>query len=120
VVVAKLEIDEVHRLSLDEYHRIIEAGGFDVGARVELLEGVLARMSPQTQEHENAIAWLNRSHARDRRRGVRGAHRERADAGGVRLRASDGRGRDRALRAAAVSPRDREPADRSVGLVPAP
>lgn len=53
-----LDIDQVHRLSTDEYHRLIEAGGFDEDARVELIDGLLANMSPKTREHENALAWL--------------------------------------------------------------
>ena len=43
---------------MDEYHRILEAGGFDEDARVELLGGLLAAMSPKTRAHENAVAWL--------------------------------------------------------------
>ena len=33
------------RLSLDEYHRLIESGGLDEGARVELIDGLLVAMS---------------------------------------------------------------------------
>jgi Uma2 family endonuclease len=51
---------DVHRFSLDEYHRLIECGGFDEDARVELIEGVITNMSPRTREHDNAIRWLNR------------------------------------------------------------
>lgn len=49
---------DTHRFSLDEYHQLIESGGFDEDARVELIEGVIADMSPKTREHENAIVWL--------------------------------------------------------------
>lgn len=55
-----LDIGQVHRLSTDEYHRLIEAGGFDEDARVELIDGLLADMSPKTREHENAVTWLVR------------------------------------------------------------
>ncbi len=55
---AALDVGQVHRLSTDEYHRLIEAGGFDEDARVELIDGLLADMSPKTREHENAVAWL--------------------------------------------------------------
>jgi Uma2 family endonuclease len=48
----------VHRLSLDEYHQLIEAGGFDEDARVELIDGLVVDMSPKTRAHENAVAWL--------------------------------------------------------------
>jgi len=51
---------QLHRFSLDEYHQLIEAGGFDEDARVELIEGVLLDMSPKTREHEQAIWWLAR------------------------------------------------------------
>ena len=57
---AALDVGQVHRLSTDEYHRLLEAGGFDEDARVELIDGLLADMSPKTREHENAIAWLAR------------------------------------------------------------
>jgi Uma2 family endonuclease len=49
----------LHRFSLEEYHRLIEAGGFDEDARIELIDGLLVDMSPKTAPHENAIAWLN-------------------------------------------------------------
>lgn len=38
---------------------MIESGGFDEDSHIELLEGLLVRMSPRTREHENAIEWLN-------------------------------------------------------------
>lgn len=56
----ELELAQLHRLSIEEYHRLVEAGGFDEDARVELLDGLLAEMSPKTRAHENAIAWLAR------------------------------------------------------------
>ena len=59
-VAVDLELGQLHRLSVDEYHRILEAGGFDQNARVELLGGLLAAMSPKTRAHENAVAWLTR------------------------------------------------------------
>jgi Uma2 family endonuclease len=51
---------QAHRFSLEEYHQLIESGGFDEDSRVELIEGVIADMSPKTPEHENAITWLTR------------------------------------------------------------
>ena len=57
-VVVGLDIEQLHRLSVDEYHRILESGGFDEDARVELIDGLLADMSPKTRAHENAVAWL--------------------------------------------------------------
>ncbi|MGI8428132.1 MAG: Uma2 family endonuclease [Solirubrobacteraceae bacterium] len=50
----------IHRFSLQEYHQLIESGGFDEDSRVELIEGVIADMSPKTPEHERVIAWLAR------------------------------------------------------------
>ncbi len=49
----------VHRLTVDEYHRIAETGVFDGGPRVELIDGVVVEMSPQGRPHAKAIAWLN-------------------------------------------------------------
>lgn len=57
---AGVELEQLHRLSTDEYHRLIEAGVFDEDARLELIDGLLLRMSPKTREHENVIEWLNR------------------------------------------------------------
>lgn len=51
---------QAHRFSLEEYHQLVESGGFDEDSRVELIEGVIADMSPKTAEHENAITWLTR------------------------------------------------------------
>jgi Uma2 family endonuclease len=59
-VAVDLDLAQLHRLSVDEYHRILKAGGFDGDARVELLGGLLAAMSPKTRAHENAVAWLAR------------------------------------------------------------
>jgi Uma2 family endonuclease len=60
----EMQLHDVYRFSLDEYHQLIAAGGFEEDARVELIEGLLLNMSPKTAEHENAIAWLSeRLHA---------------------------------------------------------
>ena len=55
-----VEIDppDLYRLSLAEYHRLIESGGFDEDARVELIDGLLVGMSPRTAAHDNVIEWL--------------------------------------------------------------
>lgn len=55
-----VDIGDLHRLSLDEYHRLIEAGAFDEFPRVELIDGLLVRTEMKSREHENAIAWLAR------------------------------------------------------------
>lgn len=54
----RIAIEELHRYSLDEYHRLIEAGGFGEDERIELLDGLLVAMSPKTPRHERAIRWL--------------------------------------------------------------
>jgi Uma2 family endonuclease len=53
-----IESTELHRLSLDEYHQLIESGGFDESTRVELIDGLLVDKGVKTAEHENVIAWL--------------------------------------------------------------
>jgi Uma2 family endonuclease len=51
-------IEDVHRLTADEYHLMVESGGFNEDTRVELIDGLLVDMSPKTREHEQAILWL--------------------------------------------------------------
>jgi Uma2 family endonuclease len=51
---------EVHRWTLEEYHQLVESGGFDEDSRIELIDGLLVDMGPRTPEHERPIAWLNR------------------------------------------------------------
>jgi len=48
----------LHRLSIDEYHRLIDAGGLDEDARIELLGGLLVDIGPKTPQHENVVAFL--------------------------------------------------------------
>jgi Uma2 family endonuclease len=55
-----LPATEAHRFSLQEYHQLIESGGFDEDSRVELIGGMIADMSPKTPEHEHVLAWLAR------------------------------------------------------------
>jgi Uma2 family endonuclease len=50
--------EALHRLSIDEYHELIRAGGFDEDARIELLDGLLVDMRPKTPRHEHVVAWL--------------------------------------------------------------
>lgn len=51
---------DIRRLTLDEYHRLIEMGFFPLGERVELLEGVLHRMSPKGPRHAAVLTELLR------------------------------------------------------------
>src|SRR4051812_14097241 len=53
-----IDTEDFHRLTADEYHQLIESGGFDEDSRIELIDGLLLDMSPKTREHEQAIAWL--------------------------------------------------------------
>jgi Uma2 family endonuclease len=52
-------LEELHRYSLAEYHRLMEAGAFE-DAHVELLEGLLVDVSPKTPRHEQAVRRLAR------------------------------------------------------------
>jgi|SRR5215831_17078329 len=55
-----------HRLSVDDYHRLIDSGFFGADDRVELLEGILVAMSPQGRMHARLISFLSKlffSHA---------------------------------------------------------
>jgi Uma2 family endonuclease len=51
---------EIHRLTAEEYHQLIESGGLNEDTRIELIEGLLLDMSPKTPAHERAIRWLVR------------------------------------------------------------
>jgi Uma2 family endonuclease len=50
---------ELRRLSVADYHRMIEAGILDEDERLELLEGVIVAVSPQNRPHAYAIQRLN-------------------------------------------------------------
>jgi Uma2 family endonuclease len=51
---------EVRLLTVDEVMVMAEAGIFDSGPRVELLEGVLTTMSPQHPPHASTVMLLTR------------------------------------------------------------
>jgi Uma2 family endonuclease len=53
-------LSDVHRMSADDYHRLIDSGSLDEDTRVELIDGLLLDMSPKTPQHENVIAFLAR------------------------------------------------------------
>jgi Uma2 family endonuclease len=46
---------ERHRITLDEYHRMAEAGVFNPDARIELVEGELIEMAPIYPPHASAV-----------------------------------------------------------------
>jgi|LakMenEpi03Aug12_release.lakeMendotaPanAssembly.Ray.scaffolds.fasta_scaffold147847_3 Uma2 family endonuclease len=48
----------LHRLTLDEYHWLIERGFFQPEDRVELIEGVLVDMSPLGPQHADTVDAL--------------------------------------------------------------
>ena len=54
-----LEPEGIRKISRGEYERFVEQGMFE-SERVELLYGVLARMSPQGTNHLRITAWLVR------------------------------------------------------------
>jgi len=51
--------EELHRLSVDDYHRLVDSGGLE-DARVELIDGLVVDMSPKNPEHEYVVVWLMR------------------------------------------------------------
>ena len=52
----------VHRLDLDTYNRMVASGALD-GLPVELLDGIVVDMSPQSPAHSAAIMLLTRHFA---------------------------------------------------------
>ena len=48
-----------HRLNVDEYHRMAEAGIFGEGDRIELIDGDLIDMAPIGQGHAAIVCGLN-------------------------------------------------------------
>lgn len=50
---------EIRRLHVREYQRMIEAGVFDEDEAIELLGGVIVRMSPQNADHALVVERLN-------------------------------------------------------------
>jgi Uma2 family endonuclease len=56
--VVSVELDQVYRFTLDQYHELIELGAFDHLPRVELIEGLLVEMGRESREHDEAITWL--------------------------------------------------------------
>jgi Uma2 family endonuclease len=47
-----------HRFTVEEIERMAEAGAFDEGPKVELLDGELVDVSPQGPEHATLHSWL--------------------------------------------------------------
>jgi Uma2 family endonuclease len=59
-----LLLESPRLLSVDDYHRMIEAGILDEDERVELLEGVILAMTPQSPAHARCMRRLTRLLAR--------------------------------------------------------
>lgn len=55
---------EPRRISAAEYHKMIDAGIFAEDERIELLEGLILPMSPQSPYHADLIQWLTNTLAR--------------------------------------------------------
>lgn len=53
-----VQTPELHRLSIEDYHRLVACGGLADASRVELIDGFVVDMSPKTPQHENAVRWL--------------------------------------------------------------
>jgi Uma2 family endonuclease len=66
--------EPLHRLSVDQYHRMFEAGIITEDDKVELLDGVIIEMAAEGEPHVVALSlltrWLNRG-LEDERRLVR-------------------------------------------------
>ena len=54
----QVELDELYRMSIDQYHRLADAGLEEDFPHCELIDGVLVRKDMKSPEHEDAIAWL--------------------------------------------------------------
>jgi len=52
--------EPLHRLSVEDYHRMIEVGILTEDDRVELLEGAIIEMSPEGPPHSAVLARLTR------------------------------------------------------------
>ena len=50
-----VEESQVRRITCDEFMRMFEAGVFAEGDRLELLDGFITEMSPQSPQHSLAV-----------------------------------------------------------------
>jgi Uma2 family endonuclease len=55
-----LLLESPRLLSVEEFHRMVAAGILDEDERVELLDGVIVAMTPQSVPHARRIEWLTR------------------------------------------------------------
>lgn len=54
----------LYRLTVEQYHRMIDAGVLKGGARVELIEGLLVQKMTRNPPHEASLSRINRRLAR--------------------------------------------------------
>jgi Uma2 family endonuclease len=54
----------LYRLTVEQYHRMIDAGVLKVGAKVELIEGLLVQKMTRNPPHDAALSRINRLLAR--------------------------------------------------------
>src|SRR5262249_35010223 len=59
VSVVSVQPEDIHRLSVDDVLGMVDAGVLDETARVELWDGVLVDMSPEGDQHVEAVRRLN-------------------------------------------------------------
>lgn len=64
-----IPMDQLFRISVDKYRRMADAGVFDDGPRVELVEGAILEMAPQKTPHASIVTSLNMQFARSVPRG---------------------------------------------------
>lgn len=50
--------ERLHPLTVHDYHRMIDAGIIDADARIELLEGALVEMTPESPAHAEIVARI--------------------------------------------------------------
>src|SRR4051794_17545230 len=50
----------LHRLSVEDVYRMVDAGVLREEDRVELIDGVLVDVSPPGPEHSSIVSWLTR------------------------------------------------------------
>ena len=60
-----LDLGQVHRLSIEEYHRLVESGGFDEDSRVELIDAPRP-YHPATAEVHAVASWSRPASTRSR------------------------------------------------------
>ena len=60
-VVSGVEVEVARRrFTVEEYHRMVEAGILRANDRVELIEGEIVQMTPIGRRHSASVAELNR------------------------------------------------------------